>query len=144
MRVADPDENDPRFREAIDALGQGRFEEAFALVQAMAGEGLPLAIHFLGWLYHKGLGTPPDDRRAVHCWRQAARSGIAGSMQGLGWAYETGRGVEADPVRAYAWYQCAIRHGDDSAREFLLALAPRLTPEQILEAESLATCDDRT
>ena len=143
MHATDPEESDGRFREAIEALRRGEFERSFQLVQAMADEGIPLAIHFLGWHYHKGLGTPPDDQAAVRCWEAAARAGIAGSMQGLGWAYESGRGVAQDPVQAYAWYQRAILHGDESAREFLSELAARLSPEQLREAEArLAEGDD--
>lgn len=139
MRGYDPEEeSDVRYREAIEALGAGEFERAFALVRTLAAEGRALAIHFLGWLHHKGLGTPQDDVAAVRCWRIAARGGIAGAMQGLGWAYEHGRGVAADPVQAYAWYQRALAHGDEAAREFLFELASRLSPEQVRAAEALA------
>ncbi len=127
----------PKFSEAIHAMESGRFEASFRIVESLALEGDPLARHFLGWHFHKGLGVPQSDAQAVHWWKLAAAEGIAESQQGLGWAYENGRGVEQDYLQAYRWYSRAVQAGDETARENLVDLSRKLTPEQIRQLEEV-------
>ena len=128
-------EDHPELQKAVAAIGAGEFERSFAIVAALANEDVALAQHFLGWHYHKGIGTRQDDEQAVHWWRKAAQQGLAESQQGLGWAYANGRGVEEDPVEAYRWFSLAVSGGDESAREGLLETARRLSPEQLRRLE---------
>lgn len=128
-------EDHPELQKAVAAIGAGEFERSFAIVAALAREDVALAQHFLGWHYHKGIGTQQDDAQAVHWWRKAAQQGVAESQQGLGWAYANGRGVEEDPVEAYRWFNRAVSGGDETAREDLLETARRLSPEQLRRLE---------
>jgi len=131
-------DDDPELQKAVAAITQGDFELSFAIVSRLARANVALAQHFLGWHFHKGIGTGQDDSQAVHWWLKAARQGVVESQQGLGWAYANGRGVEEDPVEAYRWFNRAASGGDEAAREGLLETAQRLSPEQLrsLEQES--------
>jgi TPR repeat protein len=131
-------EEDPRFQQAMAAMEREDFAASFAIVESMAEEGQPLAQHFLGWHYHKGLGIEQNDEKAVEWWLRAAEQGLTQSQQGLGWAFEHGRGVRRDYVEAYRWYARAVAAGDEDARDNLFELAGRLSPEAIKRAEGLA------
>jgi TPR repeat protein len=128
-------EDHPELQEAVAAISQGEFQRSFAIVSRLARDNLPLAQHFLGWHYHKGIGTEQDDSLAVHWWRKAAQQGVIESQQGLGWAYANGRGVDEDQVEAYRWFNRAASGGDEAAREGLLETAQRLSPEQLRALE---------
>ncbi|WP_297526758.1 tetratricopeptide repeat protein [Thiohalobacter sp.] len=130
------DDEDPRLREAVVALSQGDFATSLQLARQTAEEGDALAMHFVGWHYHKGLGVPEDQAAAVSWWCKAASAGHAVAMRALGWALETGEGLEADPVAAYICYSRALAAGDRDAAEALTELAPRLAPDQVRAAEA--------
>ncbi|MBU1191220.1 MAG: sel1 repeat family protein [Gammaproteobacteria bacterium] len=129
---------DPMLRRAVTALEKGDFETSFVLTEALAIDGDALAQHFLGWHYHKGLGIPVDDIKAVFWWQLAAKQGIPEAQQGLGWAYENGRGTDRDLEHAYYWYTRAVAGGDRTARESLMTISPQLSSEQIKRVEQLA------
>lgn len=124
-------EDHPELQKAVAAISKGEFEYSFAIVSRLAREDVPLAQHFLGWHYHKGIGTEQNDSEAVHWWLEAAGRGVVESQQGLGWAYANGRGVEQDPVEAYRWYNRAASGGDEAAREGLMEVAQRLSAQQL-------------
>jgi len=128
----------PELQEAVSAISQGDFKRSYTIVSRLAHEGLAMAQHFLGWHYHKGIGTDQNDRLAVSWWKKAATHGLAEAQQGLGWAYANGRGVEKDLEEAYRWYNRAVAGGDEEARQGLLETAGKLTAEQLhlLEHES--------
>ncbi len=128
-------ELDPLLRRALDAMRDGDFETSFVLTEALAKDGNARAQHFLGWHYHKGLGVPADDDKAVHWWRKAAADEVPDALLGLGWAFAEGRGVEQDPVRAYVCYNRAVALGDVQARERLFDLCQLMSPDQIRAAE---------
>jgi hypothetical protein len=128
-------EEHPELRRAVAAISAGDFERSFSIVRRLALADVALAQHFLGWQYHKGIGTAQDDGEAVRWWRKAARQGVVESQQGLGWAYANGRGVEEDPVEAYRWFNRAASRGDEAAREDLVETARRLSPEQLRSLE---------
>ncbi|MCO6413072.1 MAG: sel1 repeat family protein [Thiogranum sp.] len=131
------DEDHPELQRAIAALKEGRFDRSFEIVSRQAHTGASVAQHFLGWLYHKGIGTAQDDAQAAFWWRSAAEQGLPEAQQGLGWAYANGKGVEEDAAEAYRWYRRAADAGDETARQGLVETAQRLTAEQLraLEAE---------
>ena len=130
------DEDHPELQKAIAALREGEFERSFDIVSRQAREGTSVAQHFLGWLYHKGIGTAQDDKQAAIWWRTAAEQGLPEAQQGLGWAYANGKGVEEDPQEAYRWYRRAAAAGDETARQGLLETAQKLTAEQLRALET--------
>lgn len=124
-------EDHPELQKAVAAISQGEFDRSFDIVSRLAHENMPLAQHFLGWHYHKGIGTEQDDSEAVHWWLKAAIQGVVESQQGLGWAYANGRGVKQDQLEAYRWYNRAASSGDEAAKEGLQEAAQCLSAEQL-------------
>lgn len=75
------------------------------LPQAEAGD--KAAQSYVGEIYEKGLGTPPDYTQAAAWYRKAAEQGDSRAQINLGYLYEKGLGVERDPAEAVRWYRQA-------------------------------------
>ena len=52
--------------------------------------------------------------------------------------YEDGEGVLANHIAAYAWINIALSNGKQDAKEDLLDLEKKMTPEQIAKAQELS------
>lgn len=65
----------------------------------------PAAQTYVGEIYEKGLGVPPDYAAAAVWYRRAAEAGYARAAINLGYLYENGLGVPRDPVQAINWYR---------------------------------------
>ena len=96
----------------------------------------------LGFMYAHGHGVPQDCAESVRWCRKAAEQAFADAQYNLGIAYYTGDGVLQDYVQAHMWTNLAasLATGDDqkrysSARD---AVAAKMTPQQIAEAQGLA------
>jgi TPR repeat protein len=72
-----------------------------------AQEGDKEAQTYVGEIYEKGLGVPPDYAVALAWYRKAAAQGHSRAQINLGFLYEKGLGVEKDPVQALSWYRQA-------------------------------------
>jgi hypothetical protein len=59
---------------------------------------------YVGEIYEKGLGVPPDYAAAAQWYRRAAEQGYAPAALSLGVLYENGLGVPRDPKQAAQWY----------------------------------------
>jgi TPR repeat protein len=129
------DQDHPELQKAVLAISQGAFRQSFEIVSRLAQQGVAMAQHFLGWHYHKGIGTDQNDQQAVFWWQKAAVQGIVEAQQGLGWAYANGRGVDQDAAEAYRWYNRAVAGGDEEARSGLSETARKLSPEQLRKLE---------
>ncbi len=69
-------------------------------------------------------------------YRKAAAQGVAEAQYNLGVMYGKGQGVPQDSVQAYMWYDLAAsRYPPGEDRD---AVAERMTPAQISEAQKLA------
>jgi hypothetical protein len=75
------------------------------LPQAQAGD--KEAQTYVGEIYEKGLGVPPDYAVAATWYRKAAAQGHSRAQINLGYLYEKGLGVEKDPLQALSWYRQA-------------------------------------
>ena len=93
----------------------------------------------LGEMYRKGSGLQQDLPKAAKLIDAAATAGYAQAEFSLGEMYEEGEGVLQDYVSAHAWYNLATLHGVQRAQERRNALASHMTPEQISDAQKLAT-----
>ncbi len=138
------DQDHPDLQKAVIAISEGAFQRSFEIVSRLAHQGMAVAQHFLGWHYHKGIGTDQNDRQAVLWWQKAALQGVAESQQGLGWAYANGRGVEANAEEAYRWYNRAVASGDEEARSGLSEISRQLSAEQLRLLESEAQALDKS
>ena len=78
----------------------------------------------------------PDE--ALAQWRAAAGSGDRRAMLALGRMYRRGLGVLQDYVEAHKWLNLAASRGEAAAVDERDALAERMTPAQVAEAQALA------
>jgi TPR repeat protein len=80
---------------------------------------------------------PQDYAEAVKWYRRAAEQGGDMAQLKLGEMYSEARGWPEDLVQAHMWFNLAAAHSGFGANK-RDALARRMTPEQIAEAERLA------
>jgi len=81
---------------------------------------------------------PPDAREAFKHYLDLARRGDGSAALKVGELYEAGRGVAASNNWAYAWYSVAERCGVTAAKSKKDAVANRLQPVEIRQADKLA------
>jgi TPR repeat protein len=75
---------------------------------------------------------------AIKWYRLAAAQGHTGAQLKLGNIYELGRGVPQDDMLAYMWFDIAAKQGREESLEYREAIAARINPELIPEAQALA------
>jgi TPR repeat protein len=115
--------------------------EAVKWFRLAAEQDLPDAIYELGRCYFEGTGVPTDVDQAVTWTRKAAWAGFAPAQNRLGECYTKGEGVSTNFVEAYKWLTLSAAQDDSHADEIrvtIAKIAPRLTPEQLAEAQRLA------
>ncbi len=93
------------------------------------------AQHALGTILAFSPGTAGEGVSWLH---KAAEQKNVGSQVLLGSLYRDGQGAVRNYVEAAKWYHLAGAQGDDGARRLLSALEPKMTREQIAQAEKLA------
>jgi len=132
---------------AMYAKGQGLpqdFVQAFNWFGKAADHGNALAQTALGLMYADGQeGMPQDFALAGHWFGKAADQGNAYAQANLSWLYTNGQGVGQDDTQALMWSTLALaRAEDDATRELAAsihdALAAKMTPDQIAEAQRMA------
>lgn len=111
------------------------YTEAVIWFLKAAGQGNAVAQYLLGDQYANGLGVPQDYCEAARLFRLAASQGEVPAQARLGHVYSSGQGVARDYVLAYMWLSLAGEEGSPGARE---AVAAKMTPQQIAEAQRLA------
>jgi len=79
-----------------------------------AQQGDREAQNYVGQIYEKGMGLPPDYGVAAYWYQKAADQGYGPAQINLGHLYEKGLGVPADPVQALNWYRKASGIKDDA------------------------------
>ena len=109
------------------------FGEALRWARLSAAQGDARGQVVLGYVYFNGNGVEQDDEEAARWARLAAEQGHAGAQIMLGMMYVSGRGVGQDDVSAWMWL--TLGGGHATLQE---ALARRMTPERIAEAEARA------
>jgi len=107
-----------------------------------AEQGNAVAQLFLGSMYATGEGVPQNYAEAVKWYRLAAEQGEAWAQYNLGVMYDKGQGVPQDYAEAHKWVNLAASRsqGEDLEKfaKTRVALAERMTPSQIAEAQRLA------
>lgn len=73
----------------------------------LAEKGDASAQVYVGEIFEKGMGLPPDYATAARWYRKAADQGSARAQISLGYLYERGLGVNRDPASALNWYRKA-------------------------------------
>ncbi|MBF0213274.1 MAG: sel1 repeat family protein [Magnetococcales bacterium] len=104
-----------------------------------AEQGFAPAQHDLGTMYLEGLGVTPDPEAAAHWFLAAARQGDAKAQNNLGILHATGEGVPQEMIQARAWFLLAAQNGLMDALENLQLSSEEMTPEELRQAEALAS-----
>ena len=120
---------------AFQSAAAPEFDE----MKALADKGLAWAQFNLAHMYANGEGVPENDSEAVKWFRKAADQGKAEAQSNLGYMYGNGEGVPENYIRAYVWWSMAKTQGSATAVRNIDKLKPKMTPQQIAEAQALAT-----
>jgi TPR repeat protein len=112
--------------------------EALKWTRKAAEHGDSDAQHILGIVYGSGLGVPKDDVEALKWTRKAAEQGVASAQFDLGLSYLAGEGVAQDYVLAHMWWNLARVLDNKKDNIYLEKLIPKMTNEQIAEAQKMA------
>lgn len=89
------------------AYDRADYRSALKVWEEQATQGDAKAQTYVGEIYEKGLGVPPDYAVAAVWYRKAADQGDARAQVNLGHLYEAGLGVDRDPQAALRWYAAA-------------------------------------
>jgi TPR repeat protein len=103
-----------------------------------AAQGSADGQYYLGTMYCGRTGAAQDYPQAAKWYRRAAEQGHADAQYILGAMYGNGTGVSQDWVRAHMWFNLAAGSGNTESSRNRDAIAARMTPEQIGEAQALA------
>jgi len=98
-----------------------------------AEQGHPPAQFTLGNLYLKGKGVGRDAAEAARWIGKAANAGYGEAQFLLGVLHARGEGVARDVVQAYMWLDLAADQKGLEPGALWDAIAPYLTPEEVLE-----------
>jgi len=90
--------------------------------------------------YEDGSAAYIDGRyeAALRLWQPLANQGHAAAQYGLGLLHDIGRGVPKNDIAAHMWFDLSASHGNSGAVRRRDAIALRMTPAQIAEAQKLA------
>jgi hypothetical protein len=115
------------------------YPEAVGWFRKAAEQGNAMAQYNLGVMYANGQGVAQDYPEAVRWYRKAAEQGNANAQFNLGLMCANGKGVTQNYVEAYMWLNLAASKfsGEEQKRQAGVrdALAKKITPQQIAEAE---------
>ena len=89
--------------EAIGALQQGQFKEAFSQLKRLAGINNVTAQYYVAQCYEHGIGVEANESEAFFMYRRAAERGFAPAMYDLAKCYKNGIGVAQSNEKAAEW-----------------------------------------
>lgn len=93
----------------------------------------------LAVMHANGWGVPQNDDEAFRWYILAAEQGVVEAQSAVAKMYLRGFGVAQDNVQAHKWFNIASELGDFGAASDRDELTPKMSPEQVAEATSLAT-----
>ena len=129
-------------QEAVEAYRTGDYASAMTQFKALAGEGDAVAMYYLGIIYDRGFGVPPDVVEAAKWFEKGAARGDSLSAYHFGKMAEAGKGVPKDPVAAYVWLTVSADKAPNErdaayTRRDIRKLERSMTPEQLAKAKGL-------
>lgn len=131
--------NADALHDGVTAYKRNDYMEAMRILRPIAEQGVSGAQLSLGFMYANGLGVTQNYTQAAKWYRKAAEQGYAPAQNNLGVMYGLGRGVPQNYVEAHKWFNLAAASGLSMAAEVRNSLAKYMTPEQIAEAQKLAS-----
>lgn len=115
------------------------YQQALHWHRKAAEQGKADAQYVVGAMFYTGNAVKPDQRQAVAWFRRAAEKGHAEAQHALALMYRYhAAGLPQDKVLAYMLWSLAAAGGNANALEQRAAIARRMTPEQIEEAQTMA------
>jgi hypothetical protein len=115
------------------AYDRADYKTALKVWMESAQRGDAKAQTYVGEIYEKGLGVPPNYTEAAQWYRRAAEQGYAPAALNLGVLYENGLGVPREPKQAAQWYRratgataVAVDSGPGAAQDDVRRLAAQL------------------
>ena len=127
-----------QLEDGVGAAQHQDYATALRLLRPLADRGDATAQFNLGVMYDAGQGVPQNYPEAVKWFGLAAGQGHAEAQYNLGFMYANGHGVQQDYVRSHMWFFLSAAQGYQEAGKSLYAVARRMTPAQIAEAQKLA------
>jgi TPR repeat protein len=124
--------------EGEDAYQTAVFAEQRAKWQALAEQGDARSQAQLGMMYYLGQGIDVDYAVAHEWLTKAAVQGDAVAQMTLGVMNREGHGVPQNNVRAHMWLSISAQQGNPNASIHLEGLAPKMSEDEIAEAQKLA------
>jgi TPR repeat protein len=121
-----------------DAYQTAVFAEQKIKWEALALQGDAPSQRKLGVMYYLGQGMDPDYEMAYSWLGKAADQGEDVAQVFLGVMNVEGQGVPHNKAAAHMWFSLSAQQGNKNARIRLDELVPKMTPEEIAEAETLA------
>jgi TPR repeat protein len=113
------------FEEGLTAYKTNDFKTALNEWLPLAKQGNGEAQKYIGIMYAKGQGLPPDFKEAIAWTRKAAEQGVADAQNNLGIVYYNGQGVAEDYAAAAAWFGKAAAQGNAAGQGSLGVLYAR-------------------
>jgi TPR repeat protein len=104
-----------------------------------AEQGYSEALYNLGLMHANGWGVEMNDEEAAKLYRLAADQGFIEAQTSLAMLCHKGRGVEQNLTEAYMWYDIAVQLGDLNSSFKRDDVATDMSPEQVANAQQLAT-----
>jgi len=126
------------FSAGMNAYRKGDYATAMANWRPLAEAGSPQAQFNVGLLHAKGLGVETDWGEAARWYELAAQQDFAQAQYNLAELYEAGRGVPTDLTISYVWFKLAGTHKYADARKRRKAVAKRMTPYELAQADLMA------
>jgi uncharacterized protein len=119
------------------------YSEAMKWYRLAADQKDRMAEFGLGLMYGLGKGVPKNMQEAYNWYRRSAAQGLPQAQYIIGSLYMAGDGVDMDLQRAHMWLNVAASSAAPELKvpEMRDAVAKRLTPAQLTEAQKMAqTC----
>lgn len=127
------------FQSGVSAYERKNYPVALKIFTELAEQGDAQAQYNLGFMYANGEGVPKNAAQAVTWYRKAAEQGVAEAQLNLGLMYVISAGVPKDYVQAAKWFYLAKANGETKADEAIQLVEPRISHQQIEQAQALAT-----
>jgi uncharacterized protein len=119
---------------ASTTIAAATFDETMAA----AKQGDAYAQFNLALMFNSGIGVPENYAEAAKWYRKAADQGLDNAQFNLGLLYKFGNGVPENDAEAVKWFRKAADQGRADAPTNLDILKPKMTPQQIADAQALA------
>ena len=127
--------------DAIHAMRDGDFAEAYCMLRPLADAGDAEAQYNVGWMYLNGYGLSINDGIALEWWKKASVQGYTDASFSLAMLYHLGEGqVKKNVDLALDYYLLAI--DDDHEDALLIVKSMLLRNDKEIKARALQILQD--